>query len=181
MKAYHLKFETPIDDLARDIVQGAEKDFWILGQFHLDEIICRIGDFVRINNLTITSWAFDLETATSFREAFEKGTIKSGDFHVGSMSAKESVEYAGVIWSKIRIHRSQLHCKFFIAELEDGRTLCATGSSNTYAQNSSSCHFVTFDENYVNQIKEALKRVEKTRQTTENVEQEELDFGGLFE
>lgn len=133
----------------------------ILGRVALAEKICALAKRRQIASLVASSWSLHPETVSLFREAAEDGRIREATIHIGTIKAREAVEYADAVLPKnFHVCRTKSHMKLAVVRFIDGASIAFHGSANQQDDTDAQHCFVSAEPELVAAIEAALATVE---------------------
>lgn len=148
----------------------------ILGRVALVERLCALAAQRTIASLVASSWSLHPDTVSLFRKAAEAGRIQRATIHVGTVKAREAVEYADAVLPKtFSMCRTKSHMKLAVARFLDGAAIAFHGSANLQDDTDAQHCFVSARPEVITAIEKALAAVE-TCDLSENQEQPEIDW-----
>lgn len=165
-----------VEAIAR-LTPGAQP-LLILGRVALAEKICALAKRRPIARLIASSWSLHPETVSLFREAAEAGRIREATVHIGTIKAREAVEYADAVLPKnFLVCRTKSHMKLAIVRFFDGAAIAFHGSANLQDDTDAQHCFVSAEPGIIAAIEAALAAVETSDMRAEEGTQSlEMDW-----
>lgn len=165
-----------VEAIAR-LTPGAQT-LLILGRVALAEKICALAKRRQIASLVASSRSLHPETVSLFRDAAEDGRIREATIHIGTIKAREAVEYADAVLPKnFHVCRTKSHMKLAIVRFIDGASIAFHGSANLQDDTDAQHCFISADPELVAAIEAALAAVETSDMRAEEETQSlEMDW-----
>lgn len=133
-----------------------------LGRIGVAAIVCALAKRRRIASLLASSWSLHPDTVSLFRETAEAGLIGEASIHIGTVKAREAVEFADAVLPKgFRMHRTRSHMKAVVVTFADGGKLAFHGSANLRDDTDAQHCFATTRPEVVAAVEAALVAVKE--------------------